>query len=122
MVDVVPGVDLQRRGDGVGGGDRLGGQEDGARFHAAAPHLLREGGQTHLEVELGRRDEGAASLLALQHAVDDEGVDRLTHGHAGHAEALAQLALGGDGSPRREALGDEREKVVAHDDVLRGRR
>ena len=118
VVDLDPGLELERLRHGLIGGDGLGLQHDDAGFHPAASHLLGEGGQPNLQVELGRCHKGSLALVALQDAVDDEGVDGLTHGHAGDLELLAQLTLGGHRTAVGEPVPDQVQQVIAHDDVL----
>ena len=121
VVDHRARLQLQGLGDRCGGGHRLRREEDGAWLHPPALHLLTKGGQAQLQVHLGRGDEGALALVALQDAVGHEGVNGLPYGHAGDREGLAQFALGGDRVSGAQAVGDEGEKVVAHDDVLGSR-
>ena len=69
------------------------------------------------EVRRWLGDEGAAAGDPLEEALGDEGVERLAHGHAGHAEAGHELALGRGGGAGRLGL-DEAPHVLAHLDVL----
>ena len=118
VVDLGPGLELERLRHGLIGGDGLGLQHDDAGLHPAALHLLGEGGQSNLQVELRGRHEGPLALVAFQDAVDDEGVDGLAHGHAGDLELLAQFALGGHRAAVGEPVPDQVQQVIAHDDVL----
>ena len=67
---------------------------------------------------LGRLgDEGAASGDPLEQTLGDQRVERLSHGHPGHAETGDQLALGRRGGAGRLGL-DEAADVLADLDVL----
>jgi hypothetical protein len=117
-VHAVLGLDLERGGDVGRRGDDLRGEDGRRGLHAAAAHLLAERREPHLEVHALRGDERAAAVLADEDALGDERVDGLPDGHAGQAELLAEGTLGGDGVADAELLRDERDEVVADDEVL----
>jgi hypothetical protein len=62
--------------------------------HAAAAHVLTEGGQGQLLRDLRLADEGSGALAPLQVAVTDEIVERGADGETGDAELAAQAPLG----------------------------
>ncbi|OIQ74983.1 hypothetical protein GALL_433540 [mine drainage metagenome] len=115
------GQDVERVGDVRRRGDDLRREDDGRRLHAASLHLLAERGEADLEVDLGRCDERAPTLLAVEEPLDDERVDGLPDRHPRHPELLAEEPLGRDGVPRRELVRDERAQIVAHPHVLQNR-
>ena len=63
------------------------------------------------------RDERAAARDALEQTLGDEGVERLSYGHPGHAETSHQLALGRCRGPGRLGL-DEAADVLTDLDML----
>ena len=67
-----------------------------ARHHAAAAHVLGEGGHRQLLGDLRLADERAAAVAADEHPVADEIVERGPHREPRDAEVGAQLPLGRD--------------------------
>ena len=112
----VTGRDVERSRD-TGAGLLARGRAASATPAASpAPDLLGERG----EPAGGPRrlgDEGATAGDPLEEALGDEGVERLAHGHAGHAETGHELALGRGGGAGWLGL-DEAPHVLAHLDVL----
>ena len=72
----------------------------GGRHHATARHLLAEGGEPGLQVQLRTGDEGALAPHLEQAALDHERVDRLAHGHPRHAVSARRARVHWESAPR----------------------
>src|SRR3954471_10149908 len=85
--------------------------------HAAAAHVLREGGQGQLLGDLRLADEGAGAVAALEVAVADEVVERGADGQARDPELTAQAPFGGDGLADLQLV-DQLEYPLPGQDLL----